>query len=217
MYPIKSKISIFSVIGFGLNLALIYTFLRLWISPKVSDVDLIWDLIMLICFEFFTIHSGLLMMHVARTWKNWLMLIALYGAFAILFNFAVSGNQIFILYGSVMLNRILSTFLNPEKTARDKKMQLMTSCYYAVFYISLIVFLGFFQFLVPEFGLTKEFLTAAKYSHLSDDGLVGEPNLIMCWGVLYYLAMIAFDVMMMTKRGDKLFAEYERINPPKSD
>jgi hypothetical protein len=219
---IISKISIFSLIGVGLNLVLIYTFLRLWIRPQVSDVEMIINLIVLMIFEFVMVHSGVFMSVLGRSWKAWLGFVVFYGLFALAFNAMVSGNQIIILYGGVVLNRMLPNILRkPKKTDitisgifekngkntenLEPSKELMMSALYAMIYFFLLFTIVFSSSFIPKFGLTKEFLEVANYSKSDTVGgdFADKPYVFMCFGVLYYLFLTLLEVMLIIHKVKK--------------
>ena len=198
-----SKISIFSLIGIIMNGWLAYIFLKLWLHPQASDVKLIYSLTILILFEFVLVHSGVFMSILGRSWKGWAGFIVFYGLFALAFNALVNGNQIIILYGAVVLNRMLPGILNREKT--DKERGLMMSAVYALIYFGLLfpVFIG--SSYIPHFGLNETFVKSADYLSIIQAGgdFAEMPHVFMCFGVLYYLILMLLEVNN----------EIHRINP----
>ena len=199
-----SSISIFSLIGIGLNIFLVYTLLRLWICPQISDIELIFNLIILLFFEFIMTHSGVFMSLLGRSWKGWLFFTLFYGLFALAFNAVVSGNQIIILYGAVVLNRMLpNIFSNPEQSERAKR--VVISGLYAMIYFLLLIVVILSASHIPQFGLTEEFLEAANYSEVfTASGNFSEtPHVFMCFGVLYYLALTLMETIMIKREVKK--------------
>gem|GEM_PF-634423 len=198
-----SKISIFSLIGVIMNGWLAYIFLTLWLHPQASDVEMIYSLTILILFEFVLVHSGVFMSILGRSWKGWLGFIFMYGLFALAFNTFVNGNQIIILYGAVVLNRMLPGLLNSGKP--DKEQGLMMSAVYALIYLGLFFPLIFGSSYIPRLGLTEAFLTSVDYLSVNQAGgdFAGAPHVFMCFGVLYYLILMLLEVNN----------EIHRVNP----
>jgi len=217
-----TKISVFSLIGLAFNILLTYTFLRLWIYPQVSDIEMIFNLSILIAFEFVMVHSGVFMSAFSRSWKALLGLIFFYGLFALAFNTAISDNQILILYGAVVLNRMLPKILNREQTDVKEKLQtsgvnkngkkliltekmqkeIAISAIYAVIYFILLMIIIVASDSIPQFGLTKEFMEIADYGSVQGgtSGLFFEkPQIVMCFGVVYYLILAVMDVAYIKK------------------
>jgi len=208
---IISKISIFSLIGIGLNIFLIYTFLKLWIHPQVSDIEMIFNFTVLMFFEFVMVHSGVFMSILGRSWKGWLFFIILYGLCALAFNSIVSGNQILILYGVVVFNRMLPNIQRkPEDTEKKEgikgiKEEIIISIIYAVIYFFLFVTIIYCASHVPPFGLTKEFLESANFGKINtiSGDFSDKPYIMMCFGVLYYLFLTLLDVILIIRKVKK--------------
>jgi hypothetical protein len=196
-----SKMPISSLIGIVLNLCFVYTFLKVWIQPQVDDVEMIFSLIVLVFFEFVLVHSGVFMIAFGQSWKAWLFLIVFYGLFALAFNAIVKNNQILILYSAVVLNRMLPKLLNKEKT--DNRKELGISVGYAMIYIVLIISVVFASTIIPQFGLTPEFLEAANYDDIKsriNGDIIDMPHAIICFGILYYLILTFMDLILIIRR-----------------
>jgi hypothetical protein len=196
---IISKISIFSLIGMGLNILLVYTFLSLWIHPQVGDIEMIFNLSILISFEFVMAHSGVFMSVLGRSWKTWLFFIVFYGLFALVFNAMVSDNQILILYALVVMNRMLPKILNKEKTDKTKEMGM--SAIYAMIYFASLMITVLASSHIPQLGLTKDFFEAANSQTNRYGGLfINEPHVPICLGALYYLMLTLVDVLFIIRK-----------------
>jgi hypothetical protein len=151
-------------------------------------------------FEFIMVHSGVFMSMIGRSWKGWLLFICFYGVFALIFNTMVNGNQILILYGIVVLNRMLPNILYPDKT--DGKKKAAISSFYAMVYILLLLLVVFSSSHISKMGLTDDFLETSGYSNLNLAGglFSDEPHVPMCFGVLYYLALTFVEVILIVRR-----------------
>jgi len=174
--------------------------MRLWTHPQIDDIELIYNLTVLMVFEFIMAHSSMYMHSLGRSWKSWLFFIFLYGIFALLYNTFTHGNQILILYGAVVLNRMLPNILNKRKT--DRKEGLTISGLYALIYFMLFMILVGNASYIPRMGLTDDFLKTANYYIFAvDTGSFGiftsSPQLPMCFGALYYLLITLLDVISM--------------------
>jgi len=183
------KISIFSLIDIALTCYMAYLILSLWLYPQANDVELIYNLATLMAFEFIMVHSGVFMSFLGRSWKAWLGAIIFYGLFALVFNLFVTDNRILFLYAGVVLNRMLSGIMTSDETAKEKRIGF--SALYAVIYFLLIMFVGIYSFLIPEFGLTESFLQSSDYHDMVIHGgsFTDTPHIAMCFGVLYYASL----------------------------
>jgi len=185
-----SKISVFSLLGAIMNGWLASLFLSLWLHPQSNDVEMINNLTILVVFEFVLVHSGVFMSILGRSWKGWAGFIVFYGIFALAFNAMVNDNQILIIYGVVVLNRMLPVILSSKKTG--KAQGLLMSFIYATIYLVLLFSVVFGSSYIPQFGLTEAFLESADFSsiNLEGGGFFEVPHIIMCFGVLYYLILM---------------------------
>jgi len=198
-----SKISIFSLFGVIMNGCLAYLFLSLWLYPQPSDIDLIYSLTILILFEFVLVHSGVFMSALGRSWIGWLLFIFIYGIFAFAFNTFISGNQIIILYGAVVLNRMLQGILN--RKGADKEQGLMMAAIYAITWFGLLIMVVVGSSYVPRYGLTEEFVQSTNYTTINQAGgdFQGDPHIFMCFGLLYYLMLMFIEINAEIQRVKK--------------
>ena len=154
-----TKVSVFSFIGLLFNIFMTYKFLSLWICPQVGDIWIIFNLIILMIFEFFMINSGFFISIIVgrswKDWKDWVKGVLFFGSFAVIYNRAVSDNFILIIYCSMVLNRTLSGILNREKLNVEKELKIVT--FHSMIYIGLIVVIAFCSSYIPKFGLTNDF------------------------------------------------------------
>jgi len=189
-----SKISIFSLLGVIMNGWLAYLFLSLWLYPQASDIELIYSLTILILFEFILVHSGVFMSVLGRSWIGWLFFIFIYGIFAFAYNTFISGNQIIILYGAVVLNRMLQGILS--RRGADKEQGLMMAAIYAITWFGLLIMVVVGSSYIPRYGLTEVFVNSTNYTTINQAGgdFKGDPHIFMCFGVLYYLILMFVEV-----------------------
>ena len=200
-----SNISIFSLFGVVMNGWLAYIFLTLWLHPQASNVEMIYSLTILILFEFVLVHSGAFMSAIPliarrRSWMVWIAFILFYGLFALVFNALVSDNRIIILYGAVVLNRMLPGIFSKDETNRAKRVAL--SGLFAMIYLVLFFSLIFGSSYIPRYGLTEAFLTSVDFAGVEKMGgdFAEVPHVFMCFGVLYYLILTLVDVLLIIRK-----------------
>ena len=200
LIKIITKISVFSFIGLIFNIILIYKFLSLWISPQVGDVEMIFNLIVLLIFEFFMIHTRLFMSIVGRSLMDWLYGTVFFGAFVLMFNSLVKGNLILIIYAAMIVNRMLPRILNSEKADRKQELNIAMSNF--MIYFGLVFIVAICSYFIPLFGLTEDFLEAANYKAEVDwkFELIDMPHLSMCFGILYYLTLTVVEIIPITDK-----------------
>ena len=194
LLKVISKISVFSLFGIIMNGWLSYIFLSLWLHPQASDIELIYSLTILVLFEFILVHSGVFMSILGRSWKGWVGFILVYGLFALGMNTFVNGNQIIILYGVVVLNRMLTGILNSGKA--DKELGLSMSAVYVVTYFGLLLAVVFGSSYIPRCGLTEAFVQSTDYVSFNMAGgdFADMPHVFMCFGVMYYLILMFVEI-----------------------
>ena len=179
-----------------MNIIFSYMFLSFWLFPQIENIELIYNFIILLMFECIMIHTRLFMSIVGRSWSDWLYGLVFFGLFAVGFNSIVSGYQILIIYGALVLNRMLSGLLNRGKI--DKRQEEIMSIVYFTVYLILIVLVAIVSAFIPEFGLTEDFLEVANYESVkrldAKFELIDMPHVTMCFGVLYYIALTFIDI-----------------------
>jgi len=196
----STKNSIFSLIGLLFNIFLIYKFITLWTNPQVDDFDMIFNLIVLLIFEFFLIPTGMFVIIAGRSFINWLFGSIFFGTFALLFNSLVKGNFILIIFVAMVLNRILFLIFNRAQTDRNKEMNKMLLIF--LMYFGLVVLVAITAYFIPRFGLTESFLDTTNYMDDIDweFELFDMPHISMCFGILYYLALTIIEIVSFVNK-----------------
>ena len=197
---IITRISVFSIIGLAFNFLLIYKFLSLWISPQVDDVEMIFNLSLLLIFELFFIPTGILVIISGRSVSNWIYSAICFALFAFIFFLLVKGYLILIIFGALIFNRILQRVANRDKT--DKKQELNFAISNFLLYFLLVIVVACVSYFIPRFGLTADFLRASNYLEVAewwDFEMIQNPHITMCFGVLYYLILTVLDIIFTLK------------------
>ena len=195
-----TKSLVFSLIGLLFNIFLIYKFLTLWTNPQVEDIDMIFNLIVLLMFEFFLIPTGMFIILARRSFLNWLFGSIFFGTFALAFNSLVKGNFILIIFVAMVLNRILFLIFNRAQTDRNKEMNKMLLIF--LMYFGLVVLVAITAYFIPRFGLTETFLVSTNYMHDIDweFEMLNMPHISMCFGILYYLALTIVEIVSFVNK-----------------
>ena len=207
-----TKISFFSLIGIIFNLFLIYKFLTLWLYPTVDDVEMIFNLSVLLVFEFFLIPTGMFIILAGRSFLNWLFGSIFFGTFALIFNSIVKGNLILVIYAAIVLNRILFLIFNREQTNRNKEINKALLIF--LMYFGIVFFVACISYFIPRFGLTESFLDSTNYMHDIDweFEMLNMPHISMCFGILYYLALTLVEIISITNKKNKKPISMNKIN-----
>ena len=189
----------FILVDIVFNVWLAYLFFQTWATPSECNVDKIYALSTLIIFEFIMVHSGLLMAGFPPKISIFIFF-PFYGLFAWGFNHLVLDNSIIYLYCGVVLNRMRFAFFNVDK--ETKRQNIHWSIYACSIYIFLFLGINLLSGMVPELGLSPEFLAKAAYNPSGEGAMIDQPKISMCIGFLYYI-MLALSNMVLFGAGLK--------------
>jgi len=180
-------------IGIGVYIALILQMLRVWIAPQADDIELILTLAVMMGFEFIMVHSGIFMAVMPRKLSLFLF-IPFCGIFALTMNALLPNNYILWLYGSIIFTRIRFAFSNPDQETINRSISMSIKA--AILYFVLIMSFSFGSGLIPEFGLTQDFLTQSGYWDIvKTGGLFPEkPYVPIAIGVVYFSLIALIEV-----------------------
>lgn len=158
-----------------------------WFFPEYYDVALIYNLTLILIFEFILVHSGVFM-SITNNIKVLIGFALLYGLFAFAFNYSVLGDSplILYLYSFTILNRILYGF--SSLTDEERKENLGNSAMMAVNFMFCIVLVVIVSSLVPYGGLTPNYLSSIDYYNTIPHGgeFPEKPHVAFAFGVLYF-------------------------------
>lgn len=182
-----------------LTLLMSGSFLMLWLHPEAGDINNIFYFSILMAFEFFMVHSGVLMA-MAPLKTSLSLFVPVYGIFALVF-FLVSGlSSILWLYLLVVLNRMRFAFFNVDENT--KQQVILTSIFAAIIYFFLLIPLAVGAELIPDFGLSETFLEESGYNAIKRGSgiFIDSPKVSMCFGALYYFFLSLYDFFAIRKR-----------------
>ena len=183
----------FILIDLALNVWIAFMFFQTWSTPFGTDIDRVYTLSTMIVFEFVMIHSGILMSAFPLKFTLFIFF-PFYGLFAFVFNMSVSDNTILYLYLVVVLNRMRFAFYNVDQETKRRNIRM--SVYALCIYIFIFLTVASSPKIVPELGLTHEFLKIMGYQPHGTGILNDEPKISMCIGFLYYIALALFDMIV---------------------
>lgn len=186
----------FDFVDILFTLFLSYTFFRLWINPGIEDAATIYSLAVLMAFEFIMVHSGVFMAVMPLRWSVFIFF-PVYGLFALAFNTMIPDNTIIWLYLLVVLNRMRFSFVQVNKEVRIR--QLGNSALAAMLYFILVIIVSFASGIIPDFGLTTDYLDASGYHNIKLNGglFLDVPKVALCFGALYYFLLAVFDILVI--------------------
>ncbi|MFB9997260.1 hypothetical protein [Providencia rustigianii] len=175
------------LMNYGFSLFYVGFIISVWFFPENYSVEIIYNLTLILIFEFILVHSGVFM-SVFQNIKVLLGFALFYGVFALAINAAVLGDSpvILYLYSATVINRML--FGITSRTDSERQENLLYSALMAVNFMFSIFFTMFLSWLVPYGGLTPEYLESIHY--LNSIGSGGEfpekPHVAFAFGVLYF-------------------------------
>lgn len=195
------------IVNYGFSLFYVGFILSVWFFPEYYTVEIIYNLTLILIFEFILVHSGVFMA-VFRDWRVLTLFALLYGLFAFAINMAVLGDSpmILYLYSATVANRMLFGLTSRSEQERSENMgysALMALNF--MFCIFLVVILSSF---VPYGGLTPEYLRSiGYYSSISAGGEFPEkPHEAFAFGVLYFgLPVFMSSLMNVLCKGRSIY------------
>ena len=179
-----------------MNLLIAYQFYSLWSSPTNADVSHIYSLVNLIGFEVIMVQSGLLFVIIPKRITIFL-LVPFYGFFVYVFNKFLPNNIILITYFIFILNRIRFAF--SDASIAIKKRSALRSTIALSAYFGLVSIIAFNAELIPELGLTEEYLNEFGYDTLKKTGglFFDFPHTALCMGFVYYCILAVLESILL--------------------
>ncbi|ENU1228991.1 hypothetical protein ACFGU2_004061 [Providencia rettgeri] len=183
-----SIIRVFSkIINYGFSLFYVGFILSVWFFPEYYTVEIIYNLTLILIFEFILVHSGVFMA-VFRDWRVLTLFALFYGLFALAINMSVLGDfpLILYLYSATVANRML--FGLTSRTEQERSENMGYSALMALNFMFCIFLVLILSFLVAYGGLTPEYLRSiGYYSSISSGGeFPDKPHVAFAFGVLYF-------------------------------
>ncbi len=192
----------FAYLGILINVFIAIRFLSVWLDPDWNQAVYIETMAILMGFEFVMVHSGVFMAAFSKKISLYIFF-PLYGLFALCFALMIDDWKIIAFtYLFAVLNRMRFAFADVPQHIKSRN--LVTSIFAVIVYFILIFIVGFGADMIPEFGLTQEYLQHSGYIDNIETGgiLIDLPQTAMCLGVGYYtsLALMEFYLVNNTNR-----------------
>ncbi|MCM5662364.1 hypothetical protein [Galbibacter mesophilus] len=187
----------FEYVGIAMYVFIASQFFQLWLFPEETQAEKIYSMSFLIIFEFVMVHSGVFMAVMPKKW-SFFIFIPFYGVFAWAFNHAVPNNVVLITYLVVVLNRMRFAFFNADKRLKERAAAFSVFALIVYFVLTFVVL--FSAEILPEFGLTAEFLEKSGYNAIKSatGTFVDVPQTALCLGVLYYSALAIIEAKLVS-------------------
>ncbi|MCG9536565.1 hypothetical protein [Providencia huaxiensis] len=175
-----------TLVEHGLTIFYIVFLLSLWFSPQWSGVAVIYNMVLILLFEFILIHMSTMMAVVAKGFF-FIVIAAILGGVAYIFHTTqINSSAILYIYAATLINRIIigrkqANDMNSHFNAFDEGIAKLRH-YVACFII--IMLLGRY---LPQGGLTEQYLEQNNYyGMLKMTGATENPLMVIQFGVLYY-------------------------------
>ncbi|MGG4606893.1 hypothetical protein [Providencia sp. Me31A] len=191
------------LINYGFSLFYVGFILSVWFFPEYYTVEIIYNLTLILLFEFILVHSGVFM-SVFSNWRVLILFALFYGLFALVINMAVLGDSplILYLYSATVVNRII--FGLTSRTKQECQENMGYSALMVINFMFCIFSVIILSSLVPYGGLTPEYLRSIDYySSITSGGEFTEkPHVAFAFGVLYFgMPILMVGLMKVFCRG----------------
>lgn len=193
--------TISEMVDFSFSVFYVGFIISVWFYPENYSAEIIFNLTVVLIFEFIMIHSGAFM----SIFKNTLLLLAIalfYGFFVFLFNKLTIGHApiILYLYGTTVANRIL--FGVSSRSIQERQGNILTSIFMAINFMFCIFITLLCSFIIPYGGLTPEYLKSINYLDkiTIGGGFPEQPHIAFAFGSLYFsMPIIIFALIKIRK------------------
>ncbi|OAT49126.1 hypothetical protein [Providencia heimbachae] len=175
------------LINYGFSLFYVGFILSVWFYPEYYNAEIIYNLTIILIFEFILVHSGVFMAVIQN--KLALAGFALfYGIFALAINTSVLGDApiILYLYSATVINRMV--FGLTSRTPQERQENMLYSALMALNFMFCIFAALILSFMVPYGGLTPSYLSSISYFDVMSSGgeFPEKPHVAFAFGVMYF-------------------------------
>lgn len=174
-----------SLVDHGLTIFYIGFLLSLWFSPDWSGVEVVYNMVLILLFEFILVHMGT-MMAVLQRGFFFIFVAAILGGVAYIFHTTqINSSAILYIYAATLINRIIIGRQQGNEfdnfNAFDEGIAKLRH------YVACFIIAVFLTHYLPEGGLTDQYLEDNNYyGMLKMTGMTEKPLMIIQFGVLYY-------------------------------
>lgn len=174
-----------TLVDHGLAMFYIVFLLSLWFEPQWSGVEVVYNMVLILLFEFVLVHMST-MMAVASKGVFFILAAAMLGGVAYIFHTTqINSSAILYIYAATLINRIVIGRQQTDEFANfnafDEGIAKLWH-YVACFMIAM-----FLNRYLPQGGLTEQYLEDnGYYVMLKMTGMTEMPLQIIQFGVLYY-------------------------------
>lgn len=176
--------------------------LSLWFSPDWAGVAVVYNMVLILLFEFILVHMGT-MMAVLQRGFFFVFVAAILGGVAYIFHTTqINSSAILYIYAATLINRIIIGRQQANEfdnfNAFDEGIAKLRH------YVACFVITMFLTHYLPQGGLTEQYLEAnGYYSMLKMTGMTEKPLMIIQFGVLYYSTSLLWVLWRFLKPNKK--------------
>lgn len=185
------------MVNYGFSLFYVGFILSVWFYPEYYNAEIIYNLTIILIFEFILVHSGVFMAVIQN--KIALVGFALfYGVFALAINTSVLGDApiILYLYSATVINRMI--FGLSSRSPQERQENMGYSALMALNFMFCIFAALILSFMVPYGGLTPSYLSSIDYyTAMTSGGEFPEnPHVAFAFGVMYFSMPVVMPIIV---------------------
>ena len=192
--PLDLFLKLSNWIGIAIYGWIIVEMFQLWHHPGPDDAARILTLATIMAFEFVLVHSGVFMAVMPKK-ISLLVFIPFYGVFALAMNAMTPGNTILWLYLGIIAVRMRFAFSNPTEEAKGKNMTMSVAA--VMTYFVLIFVFAFGANIIPDLGLTAEYLESSGFQTLRNGAtgiFIESPQVPLAMGIVYFTLIALWEI-----------------------
>lgn len=184
------------IVDHGLSVFYILYLVSLWFYPQWSGADVVYNMVLILLFEFILVHMST-MMGVVHRGFFFVFIAIILGVVAIIFHTTqINSSAILYLYAVTLINRIIVGRTQPYNfNAFDEGIAKLRH------YVACFIIAAFLTRFLPVGGLTESFLVSnGYYDALKMTGMTEQPLMIIQFGIIYYSTSLLWTFWQYLKR-----------------
>lgn len=190
------------LVDHGLTIFYIGFLLSLWFFPDWSGVEVVYNMVLILLFEFILVHMGT-MMAVLQRGFFFVFMAAILGSVAYIFHTTqINSSAILYIYAATLINRVIIG--RQQGTQFDNFNAFDEGIAKLRHYVACFIIAVFLTHYLPQGGLTEQYLEENNYyGMLKMTGVTENPLIIIQFGVLYYSTSLLWVLWCFLKRHKK--------------
>ncbi|WP_369310225.1 hypothetical protein [Providencia rettgeri] len=190
------------LVDYGLTIFYIGFLLSLWFAPDWSGIEVIYNMVLILLFEFILVHMGTMMAVLQRGFFFIFVAIILGGVAYIFHTTQIKSSAILYIYAVTLINRIIIG--RQQRSEFDYFDAFSEGIGKLRHYVACFIIAMFLTHYLSQGGLTQQYLTENDYySMLKMTGMTEKPLMIIQFGVLYYSTSLLWVLWRFLKPSNK--------------